>query len=328
MKFAGVVSSTGPSVTTFKPGDRVYGFTYAGRCAAEYVLLSQASSCSASSPRYQVSKIPDSLSFEEAAALFAHTAVGGLLRADAELEGGLKGKTVLVPGGLGGVSSIALQLLKPMFGVGRVVTTVSTAKVPLIESILGTGLVDQIIDYSNKTADEVVSEVGRAEVDFFFDTVGVAMPYLEVVKQEKGFLLGIVGKSGQTLRKEFPMAPWWMVWGLDFVDWVQKCRLLFPFVKTVTHWQQQTDLCVDWMMEKMLTSYTGRASRYGVRFDHIHTQMTDENAEKIARWVQEGKLKAIIGGTGDMTDLEFVKEALDTVGSTKGAIGRIIIRIN
>ena len=282
--YAGIISEVGSSITAFKPGDKVYGFTFGGRAAAEYLLLS-------SNYKYHITKIPEGLSFEEAASLVAHTAVGALLRADAELPGGLKGKTVLVPGALGGVSSTVLQLLKPVFGAGKVITTVSTKKVPLVSGILGEGLVDHVIDY---TTQDVVSEIGKGTVDFFFDTVGVAMPYIEVLKPNTGFLLTILGKSGQTLAKDWPETPWWLVKVLDILDGVQKWR----------------------------------AWRWGVRYDHVFTQFTDATSEKVAEWVKEGKLKAIIGKTAEMYDLKAAKDMLDAAGSAKGAIGKSVVKLH
>jgi NADPH:quinone reductase-like Zn-dependent oxidoreductase len=281
--YAGVISAVGTSITGFVPGDKVYGFTFGGRAATEYLLLS-------SKFKYHISKIPEGLSFEEAASLVAHTAVGAITRADAELEGGLKGKTVLVPGALGGVASTALQLLKPVFGAGKVITTVSTKKVPLVSKILGEGLVDHVIDY---TTQDVVSDIGKGTVDFFLDTAGMVMPYIEVVKPGTGFLLTIVGKSGQTLAKDWPEAPWLLVKVLDTFDGVQKWR----------------------------------AWRWGVRYDHVSTQFTSATSENIGKWVKEGKLKAIIGKTVAMDDLEGVREMLDAAASAKGAIGKYVIKI-
>lgn len=67
--------------------------------------------------------------------------------------------------GLGGIGSLLLQLLNPVFGAVKVITTLSTAKVPLLSGLLGEGLVDQIVDY---TKEDVVVEVGRQTVDVMF----------------------------------------------------------------------------------------------------------------------------------------------------------------
>jgi hypothetical protein len=85
----------GENVEKFAVGDAVYGLTLGGQAAAEYVLIK---------PKYihSIAHKPPYMSFEDAACLTSpgHTIVQTLLRADSELEGGLKGKTVLVPAGL------------------------------------------------------------------------------------------------------------------------------------------------------------------------------------------------------------------------------------
>ena len=100
--YAGIVSEIGSDVTKFKPGDAVYGLTIATGAAAEYVLIQK-------NTLHSIAHKPDGMTFEDAACLttVGHTIVQTLKRADRELEGGLKGKVVLVPAGL--VSSLFLQ---------------------------------------------------------------------------------------------------------------------------------------------------------------------------------------------------------------------------
>lgn len=85
--------------------------------------------------------MPTNLSFAEAASLplAAITAVQALRK----YEGDLAGKTVFVPAGLGGTGAFACQLAKNVFKAGKVITTVSTAKVGRVAELLGEGVVDQ-----------------------------------------------------------------------------------------------------------------------------------------------------------------------------------------
>jgi len=177
----------------------VYGMTWMQSCAAEYVLLS-------SKYKHTVSKIPEGLSFEEAASLpsVAHTVICTLLRADNEVPGGLKGKTVFVPAGLGGCGSTALMLLKSVYGAGKVITTVSTKKVALVTGMLGEGVVDQVIDY---TKQDVVREIGVGTVDFMFDTAMTVFPYIAVLKPGTGaFYYREVGGDDKEGSSRCPVA--------------------------------------------------------------------------------------------------------------------------
>jgi len=93
---------------------------------------------------------------------------------------------------------------------------VSTPKVSLLASLLGDGIVDQVIDYQKQN---VVKEIGKGKVDFMLDTHFLAMSYLEVMRGEgKGLVLSLTGKSGSHLKEDWPETPWWLVKILDWVD--------------------------------------------------------------------------------------------------------------
>ncbi len=214
-----------------------------------------------------------------------------LLRAEKELPGGLKGKTVLVSGGLGGCGSIALMLLKPVFGAAKVITTVSTKKVALIPELIGEGLVDQIVDY---TKQDLTKEIGLQQVDFLYDTVMMAMQYLPLLKTGTGVIFSITAKSGETLRNDFPEAPWLLVKVLNVYEWLQRWR----------------------------------ARRWGVTYDHMWTQMKDENAELMETWIEEGKMKVLIGRTASWRELEEVKTMFEMTAKWKGSVGKNIVIID
>ncbi|KAF4625543.1 hypothetical protein G7Y89_g12627 [Cudoniella acicularis] len=264
--YAGTISALGTSVTDFQIGDRVYGFTFPAACAAEYMLLSPSPTF-----KFLITKIPASLSFTQAAAITAsgHTAVCALLKLDHEFQatGGLKGKTVLVPAGLGGIGSFALQLLKPVFGAKEVITTLSTGKIAKLEKFLGEGLVDRIIDYTKVKS--VVDEVGRGSVDAVIDTVMITTSYLPVLKKG-GVVLTMFGKTSKGMKEDWPNLPTWAGWILDFVDW----------------------------------GFRVWAGRSGVRYFAAFTDMGAVNGVKnaglIEGWVAEGKFKPLVGEVVDM----------------------------
>ncbi|RJF91896.1 zinc-binding alcohol dehydrogenase family protein [Noviherbaspirillum saxi] len=116
---AGIVIDTGPEVTLFAPGDRVY---YAGSITrtgsnAELHLADQR----------LVARMPASLDFAQAAALpVASLAAWEALfeRMHISTTGSDAGKTLLVIGGAGGVGSMAIQLAS-IVGRLRVIATAS-----------------------------------------------------------------------------------------------------------------------------------------------------------------------------------------------------------
>jgi NADPH:quinone reductase-like Zn-dependent oxidoreductase len=131
---AGVVESTGPAATRFRPGDRVFGdmFSFGSGSLAEFVCA----------PERAFQQIPPDLSFEVAATL-PHSAV--LAVQALRLRNGRTpkpGGRVLVDGAGGNVGPFAVQLAKQM---GAEVTGVdSGAKLDLVRSIGA----DHVIDYT------------------------------------------------------------------------------------------------------------------------------------------------------------------------------------
>ena len=104
---------------------------------------------------------PKNLNFVEAASipLVALTAV----QMFDKVPGGVDGKTVFVPAGrksfsilvdrnkkltlccleVSGVGSVAAQMAKNAYGAGKVITTVSTTKLSMVDDLLGKGVVDK-----------------------------------------------------------------------------------------------------------------------------------------------------------------------------------------
>lgn len=145
---SGVVEEVGPGVTRFAPGDEVFGDIGAG-AFAEYAVTSE----------HRVTRMPSSLTFDQAAALSLAglTALQGLRDV-----GGLRsGERVLVNGASGGVGTFAVQIAKAL---GAEVTAVcSTSKVDMARSIGA----DKVVDYTRE--DYTLSERGY---DLLFDNVG------------------------------------------------------------------------------------------------------------------------------------------------------------
>ncbi|MEJ8569588.1 zinc-dependent alcohol dehydrogenase family protein [Elongatibacter sediminis] len=160
MDFAGTIEAVGEGVSTFAPGDEVYG------CAgglgdlpgalAEYMLADAR----------LIAHKPRTLSMREAAALplVGITAFEGLQRADVSA-----GQNVLVHGGAGGVGHVAVQLARHL---GARVCSTATGGEAL-------GIIEQYgatpIDYRDETVAQYVSDhTGGAGFDVVFDSVGGA----------------------------------------------------------------------------------------------------------------------------------------------------------
>ncbi|MEB0207461.1 NADPH:quinone reductase [Pseudomonas sp. CCC3.1] len=153
---AGFVDAIGSDVHNVKVGDRVaYGTGPLGANSELHVL-----------PAANVVKLPDDISFEQAAAVMLKgLTVQYLLRQTYELKGG---ETVLFHAAAGGVGSIACQWAKAL-GV-KLIGTVSSAEKAAHAKALGAW---ETIDYSHENVAQRVQELtGGKKVPVVYDGVG------------------------------------------------------------------------------------------------------------------------------------------------------------
>jgi len=154
---AGIVEAVGANVTAFAPGERVCGHANLAHNGtfAEYVSL----------PAAVLARIPDTVSFETAAASLCAglTAYQALLR-KANLNAA---QTVLIHAGAGGVGSMAIQLAK---AAGKTVfTTVSQGKQAFVAPLHP----DAQLDYHHEDVTARIQELTHDQgVDLIINTVG------------------------------------------------------------------------------------------------------------------------------------------------------------
>lgn len=149
-EFAGEIESIGRNVTSFKPGDRVFGFNeekFGGH--AEYMTIPENAA---------IDLIPEKLSYAEAAPLTegVHYALFNLRSAKIK-----SGQKVLVNGGTGAIGSAAVQLAKYF---GAEVTAVCHQNHVELLKTLGA---DEVIDYTRSDFTQV-----DKKFDIVFDAVG------------------------------------------------------------------------------------------------------------------------------------------------------------
>lgn len=62
-------------------------------------------------------------------------------------------------------------------------------------------------------------------------------------------------------------------------------------------------------------------------YEYFFLQPNGEDLEELARYVGEGKLRAVVGTTVDFRDIEKVREACWQVYNGKGGIGKAVIEV-
>ncbi|OEU12127.1 NAD(P)-binding protein [Fragilariopsis cylindrus CCMP1102] len=135
--------------------NNVLGYDVSGMA---YGALSEYVVCSAT----EVALKPTSISFAEAASF----PLAGLTAYQSLKRGGVKeGSKVFIPGGAGGVGSLAIQIAKSVFKAGYVCTTASPGQGTELCQELGA---DRIIDYRSEDFETVLK---GEDFDMAFDTM-------------------------------------------------------------------------------------------------------------------------------------------------------------
>lgn len=148
--FAGIIEAAGKNVTTFKVGDKVFGFDDQGSGShAQYMTIREDKG---------LATMPGNVTFEQATASTEGTHYAYNFIKKVDLKAGQK---VLVNGASGAIGSAAVQLLK-YFDL-QVIAVCSTKNVELVKS-LGA---DRVIDY---TTEDLTKDEER--YSYVFDCVG------------------------------------------------------------------------------------------------------------------------------------------------------------
>ena len=148
-EFAGKIEALGKNISSYKVGDKVFGFDDSGSQAhAEYMTISEDKAV----------RIPGNIRYEQAAASSEGAHYAYIFIKKVNIKSGQK---VLVNGATGAIGSAAVQLLKH-FDV-KVTATCNTKNIELVKS-LGA---DKVIDYTKGdfTKDE-------EKYNFVFDAIG------------------------------------------------------------------------------------------------------------------------------------------------------------
>ncbi|KAI0105976.1 reticulon-4-interacting protein 1, mitochondrial precursor [Daldinia grandis] len=257
MDFSGVVAQVGSDITTFRPGDPVFGRNPPGKHGSlgEYVSA-RPDGCAA---------VPEGVSLADAscigtAAQTAYQCIVPNVKA---------GDKVFVNGGSGGTGTFGIQIAK---AVGCHVTASCSGKNAELCRSLGA---DHIIDYTTQDVSQVLKAEGQV-YQLVVDNVGTPADLHKVADH----FLRPDGKFVQ-IGGEFSLAN----------------------VTTI-------------MSRQFLPSFLGGGKR---KWEYLITKNAHADLEHIARWMSEGKVKAIIDEVFQYEDAPKAFEKLRK-GRTKGKI--------
>lgn len=247
---SGVVEET--STDKFKVGDEVYvrlaGMNYGA--LAEYVVCNT----------MEVGMKPKNISFSEAASipLTALTALQCLRR------GGVKeGSKVFIPGGAGGVGSIAIQIAKKVLKAGHVCTTASPGKGTEICEQAGA---DRIINYKEEDFATVLT---GEDFDMAFDTMNEA-PQMGPILKKGGKIISISGA---------------------------------PTIEAIESALGDASLMVKFFMFLIRNRKAERAAKKaGGSWEYVFMTPSGEQLNELKSYLESGEIKAIIDTEADGLD--------------------------
>lgn len=138
-----------------------------------------------------------------------------------------------------------------------------------------------------------MNEIPAGSVDFMFDTVGIAMECLSLLRPKTGYIVSIA----TTPR------------GDDFAK-AANINISFPFRHILNY--------ID-------TLRTWRASRWDIKYKYMFMEPSGKDLEELKKYVENGKLRPVVGIKAHYKDVDAVKEACDVVFRAKGGIGKSVI---
>ncbi|KAL7791291.1 GroES-like protein [Trichoderma ceciliae] len=294
MEGSGVVVAVGSEVRNLKVGDEVYG-AYIDKPMFRRLPAGFASEYAVAEERFLLPK-PPHLSFEEAAAMSTVVVTSyQTWRRGLQLMGeeSLEGKTVYIPAGLSSTGAMAAQMARHVYGATKIITTVSTPKMALVEHYLP-GTYDQVIDYKTQRPRD---QIPRGSVDIMYNTQWSSMDEgIPTINPNKGVLISITSMpSKETARKIFgaDRFPWWMGAVLDLAQLVYKWKL----------WGT------------------------GIKHEMVSGSVEiREDLEKAGEIVALGKVRPVMRVV-NLEDLEAVRKGCEEVVSGKGGIGKLVVKI-
>jgi NADPH2:quinone reductase len=181
MDGAGVVERTGSNVNGFRPGDRVITWSAAdGRTWGSYAEFMRV-------PVKNLSPMPKSLSFAQAAVVPVASLTAFQALFHAEKGGMIPGQKVLIHGAAGGVGSFAVQFAKSASLLAA--ATCGSQNVDYVRS-LGA---DVLIDYKTEDVGRALHDWSGEGVDVVLDAVGsTTLPHALDMLRPAGRLVSII----------------------------------------------------------------------------------------------------------------------------------------
>jgi len=241
----------------------------------------------------------------------------------------LKGKTVFIPAALSAHGSVAVQIVKNILGATRVISTVSTAKLEMVEELLPKGVVDEVIDY--QTTPDIVAKIGKGKVDFVLNTQWDMKKYLPLLKTDgTGVVVSIasvpsvetvkrmVGGDEGLKRVRFGFL---MVWvavlaGIWYRFLLRGTGVKMDFVSGSSGYREDLVGAGEWVA-RLGGDGNGKDS------DKKESDKKGSDGKEEKRKGIETVVMTVV----EMGDLDAVRRECGKVASGKGGLGKLVVKL-
>lgn len=157
---------------------------------------------------------------------------------------------------------------------------------------------DEVIDYTKSDPRDVIE---KGSVDFLFDTVGLAMEYLCLMKPQSSHIVSVsTTPSANVLQNSSLMR-------------MANNPTIPSFVRL--------------MLNAMDSVRKFRAGRYGVEYEYMILESSGKDLDELRGYVESEKLRTVVGTTVELRDLKAVQKACQVVYDGKGGLGKLVIRV-
>lgn len=70
-----------------------------------------------------------------------------------------------------------------------------------------------------------------------------------------------------------------------------------------------------------------RARRYGVNYSYLFLDPNGKDLDELRGFVEEGKMRTVVGKTVLLKDVEAVRDACQVVYSGRGGVGKTVVKV-
>jgi hypothetical protein len=71
-----------------------------------------------------------------------------------------------------------------------------------------------------------------------------------------------------------------------------------------------------------------RARRYKTEYSYMFLESTGKDLDELKQYVEDGRLRTVVGTSVDIRDVEAVRKACEIVYSGRGGLGKLVIRVS